>query len=803
MTHKINAQNIGFKFLDASDNSMVYDVQILGFDADTSIVFSTYNDPDESFKFVPKVKFYYFNHINYKPLYKSYTELKETNIVLLQPNGTITEEVTITASRFRDRKNRTSLNLEKLNTSKINSISSTNSIDLIERTNNVYVQKSQPGGGSPVLRGFEANKIVLSINGIKLNNAIYRGGHLQNALSVGNNLIRNIEIVTGPGSIIYGSDALGGVINFNTEDEIGIEERKLNLTFTGAGPTGAVGMGIWIIEKHTIGKRKLTQQITGGFQNSYYGKYRMGKWRPGNKELWGALPFTVKKYDSFDLLSNNKVATNLPRAYSGYEQQDFLLEYALTDQKNRKYILHFNYSEATNIPRFDRLNDFTPVNNLKFSVWKYGIQERAMAYFRFSSQNKTNFYDELKSTIAFQHIKESRIRRKFDDALKTNQKEKVNIISYSIDALKNLNNINAELQYGIESIYNLVNSSAFTKNVWEENNMKLEANSRYPDGNNYTLSLDNYILYRQKISEKTDINTGIRFSNYILKIAYDTPPFSDLSINERSINSGITYSFGLKFKPNNSTTFKTNVSSGFRAPNIDDTGKIFDPAPNILVIPNTNVKPEYVYNFDLSLKQRLSSYAQLEAGTYFSRARNLIRRMQSPAMDSIQYEGEVFAVYSNKNVGKANLAGCYANLSFYSKNRNFETNHNIHYTYGRDLSNKVPLGHIPPLYGKSEIILKNKLWHTQLWTFWNAAKKLKHYSPFSEDKLEEATPNGTPAWANLNFQITKYLSFKKAREYKINISFSVENIMDLHYVPFSSGIAASGRNFKFKILAEL
>ena len=95
-------------------------------------------------------------------------------------------------------------------------LSQPTSAELLQSSGQVLVQKSQLGGGSPILRGFEANKVLLVVDGIRMNNAIYRGGHLQNIISIDNSMLEKVEVIYGPGSVVYGSDALGGVIHFHT-----------------------------------------------------------------------------------------------------------------------------------------------------------------------------------------------------------------------------------------------------------------------------------------------------------------------------------------------------------------------------------------------------------------------------------------------------------------------------------------------------------------------------------------------------------------------------------------------------------
>ncbi len=104
--------------------------------------------------------------------------------------------------------------------------------DLLAMTPGVRIQKSQGGGGSPVLRGFEDNRVLLVVDGVRMNNAIYRSGHLQNAITIDPNTIERVEVVFGSSSVGYGSDALGGVIHYYTKSPQlnRVEPLKLNFS---------------------------------------------------------------------------------------------------------------------------------------------------------------------------------------------------------------------------------------------------------------------------------------------------------------------------------------------------------------------------------------------------------------------------------------------------------------------------------------------------------------------------------------------------------------------------------------------
>jgi len=160
----------------------------------------------------------YFQHISYKMEQFTLADLQKMNYVvgLINKDEELVE-VVVSVGKIRE-------SLDEV-TNKVNIIKSEvvalqnpqNSADMLEATGNVYVQKSQMGGGSPVIRGFEANKVLLVVDGVRMNNAIYRGGHLQSAITIDNAILDRTEVVFGPGSVIYGSDALGGVMHFMTK----------------------------------------------------------------------------------------------------------------------------------------------------------------------------------------------------------------------------------------------------------------------------------------------------------------------------------------------------------------------------------------------------------------------------------------------------------------------------------------------------------------------------------------------------------------------------------------------------------
>ena len=148
------------------------------------------------------------------------TILNEGRWVIMEPTSNMLSGVQIIAPLRNENgnKGKSTNQTEIISAEELEEISAQTTADVLQNADGIQVQKSQMGGGSPIIRGFEANRVLLVIDGVRLNNAIYRGGHLHNSVTVDNNILSQVEILYGPGSAVYGSDAIGGVVHFHTKD---------------------------------------------------------------------------------------------------------------------------------------------------------------------------------------------------------------------------------------------------------------------------------------------------------------------------------------------------------------------------------------------------------------------------------------------------------------------------------------------------------------------------------------------------------------------------------------------------------
>lgn len=726
-----------------------------------------------------------FSFIGYQTSVMSYSELRSKKFrVLLSEKSYTLGELVISASRFEEKKEDVPQQIQVMKSRDLQFMNQQNTADVIQQSGNVMVQKSQAGGGSPVIRGFEANKVLLVVDGVRMNNAIYRGGHLQNILTIDNTILEKTEIIFGPGSVVYGSDALGGVIHFYTKNPLLSDSSGKTLThvntFTRFSSANNEKTGH---ADFTIGLKKIA--FLTGFTYSDFGDLASGK-NPDDvyDKLWKR-PFYAVQADGKDSIqSNPKTYLQFP---SGYSQYNFF-EKILFQQSGRiSHIFNLQYSGSSDIPRYDRLTEQSGTQ-LKFAEWYYGPQKRSFGSYTFNLKADKGFTDNARVVIGYQDIEESRHDRRFGKNLKNHRTEKLDIVTVNTDFDKKIKK--NEIRYGAEITYNKVNSSAFAENI--VTNDRLPLDTRYPDGGSSMQSAAAYVTHTIEISPKIILTDGARYNNIKLNAKFiDTTffpfPFDEVSQENDALNGNL----GLILMPGKEWRFSLLGSTGFRAPNVDDLSKVFESIPGKVIVPNPALKPEKTYNGEVSISKGFREAVHLEATGYYTRYKNAIAtgKVQFNGTDSIMYDGVLSEVLSNVNKTEAYIYG--TSWSFIADITNaFSITGSLNYTWGRIKTDsmEIPLDHIPPVFGKTSLNLKLTKFRGEFFILYNGWKKLQDYNPYGEDNLAYATPVGMPSWQTLNartsFQFTK----------NVQLQLACENILDRHYRVFGSGISGTGRN---------
>lgn len=715
----------------------------------------------------------------------------------------VLNEVVISANRVPETRRTAVQQVTIVSPFVIRNFNAQTTADLIQNTGTVAMQRSQQGGGSPTLRGFEANKVLLVVDGVRMNNLIYRGGHLQNIITVDNNSLDRIEVLFGPSSTVYGSDALGGVIHMYTRDPVlsssGLAEVSsgafVRYSSANKEKTGHVDI--------SFGHKKFASFTS--FTFSDFDDLRMGeKVNPSLGQSFGLRNQYVRRADDnqSDILVDN--SDPYVQKFSGYRQWDVVQKFLFKPASNQSHVLNIQYSNSTNVPRYDRLTDpGGGGSGLRFAEWYYGPQKRFMLAYRLNLENLGEAADKMSVVISYQDVEESRHDRRFNNNNLNNRIENVDVVGVTADLQKKMSK--NWFRYGIDGQFSTVQSRAFTKNIVTGTTAPL--NTRYPDGKNLLNTVALFFTHTFELSKQLNFTDGLRIgysSLYSTFVNQDFFPFPFNSISQKNfIGSG---SFGLNYLPGN-WKFSLLGSTGYRIPNVDDLAKVFETvaggptSTGKLIVPNPDLKPEKTLNGELAVTRFFGSAVRLEGVAFVTRFYDVIVTAPSTfnGQSTIIYDGFPADVYSSQNRDKALLYGfSLTGWARFSKNITMTAAYN--YTHGDYIDpsgQKVPLDHIPPIFGRVGLQYSSSKFFTELFSNFNGWKYLSRYSPSGEDNLQYATPQGMPSWYTLNFrasyEVQKYLT----------VQLGVDNIMDLQYRLFASGISAPGRNFIITLRAKV
>ncbi|HEY1039395.1 MAG TPA: TonB-dependent receptor, partial [Bacteroidia bacterium] len=491
------------------------------------------------------------------------------------------------------------------------------SAEVLQNTGSVFVQKSQMGGGSPVMRGFEANKTLIVVDGIRMNNAIYRGGHLQDVITLDANMLDRIELQFGPSSTIYGSDALGGVMHFYSKNASFSDNDKL-LVKTNAMTRYAS------TNNETTGHLdfNLGWKNIAFLTNVTYSNF--DDLRSGNTKLTG---YTNKWDRDYYVATTNGVDSMIAnpdpnvQKGSGYKQLDLMQRVAIKTGKYLSHNLNFQSSQSSDIPRYDRLTEYAS-GKLRFAEWNYGPQKRLLGAYTLNYDQKNLFTDNIKVILAYQKINQDRISRRFKNPVRTSQNEEVTVLSANVDAFKKIKPAH-ELHYGIEITDNNVNSTAFSTNI--STGAETPAATRYADGKNQMSTIAAYASHAWEANKNFVVSSGVRYTYNNLKSEFKDKTFFNFPFNTIEQKSqAVTGSLGLTWKEDNDYKVYLTANTGFRTPNIDDMSKVFESSNNILIVPNPDIKPEYLYNFEMGLVKVVQKKFKFEMVGFYSILENAL-----------------------------------------------------------------------------------------------------------------------------------------------------------------------------------
>lgn len=657
--------------------------------------------------------------------------------------------------------------------------------DLLTLSRGVYVQKSQLGGGSPMMRGMATNRLLYSVDGVRMNTAIFRSGNLQNVISLDPFAIERTEVVYGPGSVIYGSDAMGGVMSFTTLDpRFASAGQRLQVGGTAvARYASAAGEMTGHFDIRLGGRRWAS--VTS-LSSSHFGDLRQGRYGPDEY----LKPWLVEHHSTGDVAIANP--DPLVQSPSGYNQINLMqkLAYRPTPDWTLQYALH--YSTTSDYARYDRhtrMKKGLP----QYGEWNYGPQVWMMNQLTVQHSGSTPLYDQMTLRLAAQHFEESRIDRRFSQPLRTTTREGVEAYSASADFEKRLGH--HTLCYGLEYVLDDVTSRGTAINIDTQESQP--ALARYPQA--VWQSYATYAQVNLQLLRNLNLEAGLRYNHYSL-----SADFSNLDLElgfdprQRSHRGSLSGSVGLSYRPWRRWLFTLSATRGFRTPNVDDMGKLYESVEGCVVVPNPGLRPEYIHSVEVGTAATLARWLHFDVAAYYSNIANaFVRRpFTLDGHPTMMYRDEEAQILAIQNAASAYVAGLELSLrgDLY---RGLGYHFSLVYQYGReelDDGSRSTLRHAVPLYGRGGLSYRWRQLRMELSCRFQAQRSADAMPESERSKTEiyALTPDGrvySPAWSTLDVR----LQYQPTRHLILNAS--VENLLDRRYRTYTSGISAPGRNF--------
>ncbi len=740
----------------------------------------------------------FFQHIGYTTTSFTLEELQATgfNIILENKENYLKEIELVGRTGKKKREIFQELETIKLSDMPLNLAQSTP--ELLENNSGVFMQKTQMGGGSPVVRGFEANRLLLVQDGVRLNNAIYRSGHLHNILSIDDTALEKIDLIYGPASLNYGSDAIGGVLHFVSKQPQ-LSQKFVNYYSSYATANNGIKTALDL----NISNNKIASLTSLSYAN--YGDLKTGNSRTEKYPDFGKRKEYVITENGLDQIVQNSNPNK--QVYTGYKQWNISNRTKYIANDHLSLSSNIQYSTSTDIPRYDFLSEYKN-DILKYAEWNYGPQERLFISGTIDWYKPTKFYNQVKTIISYQKIKEERIKRQYKKDERSHNIEDLGVYGITFDFIKDFRK-KQKLTYGVDLQYNDLVSSAHNINIHDKNKIT-PILTRYPNGENAMVSTGVYFnYYLHDFFKHFDANIGLRYQYTNVKLGYkknniiNWPAHYYDGISTK--NDALTGSVALKWNPSPIISVNWMSATAFRSPNIDDIAKIRVKRGEISMA-NLDLTPERSINHELSttIKPIEKKDSYINVALYSTYMKDAIIRSGYELDGSNKFirDNDTLDIVANVNAAKAVVYG----ISLQTKVDIIDPiSLKIGYTkiIGSQYQNptissndSTPLSHIPPAYGKAGLIYhKNKLVAGIKYKYYGS-KPVEEYGD-SSDNFENATKEGTPSYHL--FDIEAAYSFND----KLKVNLGVQNIFDTHYRLFSSGVSGAGRNIVISVTGTI
>ena len=608
--------------------------------------------------------------------------------------------------------------------------------DLLRGQPGVFVQQTTPGQGIPIIRGLKGSENLHLVDGMRLNNAFFRNAPNQYLALVDVANLERLEVVRGPASALYGSDAMGGVVQMlSVEPRFDDPYLELNSRLTVATADRSFG---W------------SGSAEGGDQN----------------QSWRA-------HVNYTDVDDRRTGDGVRVKPSGYESRSFNSRYRRRLDQGGDFNIGLQYLRQPSTPRVDELLPGFGQQQPDSEQFLFKPNQRTFVHARLRNEIASSWADEFQLNLAWQEIRDDRLTQNFGSSVLRRERNSSQLWGLT-GQLSRAGTVGADWVYGFELYHDRVHSQRLGIDL--ESGLSQPLLARYPDGSTQS-SMAIYASSGWDIGLATQLTAGARYSGSKAKIARaDRFQGTAVAANALTLNLGLSHALSKQLK------LVSNFGQGFRAPNIFDLATLGERPGNRFNIANGDLGPERVDSLDVGLKWQ-SYKLRAEAFVFYS---DYADKITSVATGALTDDGR--QVVQSRNVNQVTLYGLEL-AAVYQLSPLLQLKANLNWTRGRERDaggGEQDADRIPPLNGR--IGLNWDLNESVALSFWSDFASRQDRLSDRDRADPRINPLGSAAWVSANLRLDWTLSAAW------RLGLTVENLLDRSYREHGSGIDAAGIN---------
>jgi len=652
----------------------------------------------------------------------------------------VMESIVVTATRTEETVLDVAEAVSVVGAEEINRLAPELLAEMLRGVPGAFFQQTTPGQGIPIIRGLKGSQVLHLVDGMRLNNAFFRNAPNQYFGLVDAYATERTEIIRGAAPSLYGADAMGGVLQVLTrEPDFPGSDWQVQGRFYGSWNS----VDSSLIGRLEAATGKSGNVLSGGISYQHH----------GDRETGGGE--TIK-----------------PTAYK-VKAADLKWRYDLNDHS--ELMLSAQYLEQPSTPRIDELVPGYGQEHPSSEQYEFMPNRRSFLHARYRLDSQSRLFNYFEAHLGRQVITDDRLTQDWQDPEVTREFNKSRLDGLTLQFNSPWGGSNGperELIWGLEYYWDEVSSSRLRTDASSAETRL--ARGRFPDDS----TMDSAAVYasNQWRWDRLTLNAGLRYSWFEIKL----PASSELDAVKLT-PSDLTGDIHLNYQLKPGVALVSNIGRGFRPPNIFDLGTLGSRPGNRFNVPNTDLKPESVWSYDLGIKLSTGRW-QAEAFAWYSDYQDKI---------SSRFTGEVTPqgrlVVRSDNLNSVELYGLETGLRFLASD-SVELFAVVNYTHGEesDGGETVPADRIPPLSGRLGLVYEpGERWRFE--PFLDFAGRQNRLSPRDEGD-PRINPLGTAGWGTLNV-----LASWQATD-TVELGLRLQNLGDKNYREHGSGIDAPGRN---------